>query len=40
MRSPLPYQLAIVVGFQTVLGASATSERLGKRSPFMRGLPI
>src|SRR5215207_379238 len=40
MRSPLPYQLAIVVVFQTVFGSSATSERLGKRSPLSRGLPI
>src|SRR5215208_2968644 len=40
VRSLSPYQLASVVGFQTVLGSSATSERLGKRSPFMRGLPI
>jgi hypothetical protein len=40
VRSPLPYQLAILVIFQTVLGSSATTERLGKRSPFMRGLPI
>ena len=40
MRSPLPYQLAIVAGFQTVLGSSATIERLGRRSPFRRGLPL
>src|SRR5918994_4938490 len=39
MRSPLPYQLAILVGFRTVVGSLATSERLGKRLPFMRGLP-
>src|ERR687890_2151250 len=40
VRSLLPYQLAIVVGFQTVVGSWATSERLGRHSPFMRGLPI
>src|SRR5918911_4693746 len=40
VRSLSPHQLASVVGFQTVLGSSATAERLGKRSPFMRGLPI
>ncbi len=40
MRSPLPYQLAIVVSFQTVFGSSATSERLGSRSPLRRGLPL
>ncbi len=40
LRSPLPYQLAIVVSFQTVLGSWATSESLGKRSPLRRGLPI
>src|SRR5215211_2902478 len=40
IRSPLPYQLVIVAGFQRVFGASATSERLGKRSPLSRGLPI
>ena len=39
VRCPLPYQLAILVGFQTVIGASATSERLGSRSPLRRGLP-
>src|SRR5918995_6588755 len=31
MRSPLPYQLATVVGFQAVVGSLATSESLGKR---------
>src|SRR5918994_1853523 len=40
MRSLSPYQLAIVVGFQTVFGASATTERFGKRSPLRRGLPL
>src|SRR3712207_5838947 len=40
MRSSLPYQLAIMVGFQTVFGSSATTERLGRRSPLRRGLPI
>src|SRR5215207_6720898 len=40
MRSPLPYQLAILVGFQTVFVSWATSERLGSRSPLRRGLPI
>ncbi len=40
LRSPLPYQLAIVVSFQTVLGSWATRESLGKRSPLRRGLPI
>jgi hypothetical protein len=40
MRSVSPYQLASVVGFQTVVGSSATSERLGKRSPLRRGLLI
>ena len=39
-RSLSPYQLAIVVGFQTVVGSSATTERLGRRSPLRRGLPI
>src|SRR4051812_11527735 len=29
VRSSLPYQSAILVGFQTVLGSSATAERLG-----------
>src|SRR5215211_6021530 len=33
VRSPLPYQLVIMVGFHTVFGASATTERLGSRSP-------
>src|SRR5829696_3309168 len=28
MRSPVPYQLAIVVGFQTVVGSLATSQRV------------
>src|SRR5215211_5025925 len=40
IRSPLPYQLAILVGFQTVFGSSATTDRLGSRSPLRRGLPI
>jgi len=40
MRSPLPYQLANVVSCQTVSGSSATTERLGRRSPLRRGLPI
>jgi hypothetical protein len=42
VRSPLPYQSAISVGFQTVFGSSATTERerLGRRSPSRRGLPI
>ena len=40
IRCLLSYHLAIVVGFQTVFVASATSERLGSRLPFMRGLPI
>jgi hypothetical protein len=40
VRSPLPYQLAISVDSQAVLGSSATAERLGKRPPIMRGLPI
>jgi hypothetical protein len=40
MRSALPYQFAIIVGFQTVAGSWATSEGLGKRSPLRRGLPI
>src|SRR5215213_322923 len=40
MRSPLPYQLAIVVSFQTVFGASATTERFGSRAPLRRGLPL
>jgi hypothetical protein len=39
-EAPLPYQLAILVGFQTVFGSSDTTERLGSRSPIMRGLPI
>src|SRR5215216_5929431 len=39
VRSLSPYQLAIVVSFQTVAGSSVTSERLGKRSPLRRGLP-
>ena len=39
IRSPLPYQLAILAIFQTVVGSWATTERLGSRSPFMRGLP-
>src|SRR5215204_3170963 len=39
-RSLSPYQLAIVVCFQSVVDSSATTERLGRRSPFMRGLPI
>jgi hypothetical protein len=34
VRTPLPYQLATVMGFQRVEGSWATSERLGKRSPF------
>ena len=33
-------ELAIVVGFQTVFASSATTDRLGRRSPFMRGLPL
>src|SRR5215207_5495145 len=40
IRSLSPYQLAIVVGFQEVLGSSATTERFGRRLPFRRGLPI
>src|SRR5215218_9925993 len=32
--------LAMLLSFQTVLGSSDTSERLGKRSPLRRGLPI
>jgi hypothetical protein len=40
MRSLLPYQLAILVIFQTVFGSWVTSERLGSRSPLRRGLPI
>src|SRR5215217_4119250 len=40
VRSPLPYQLATVMGFQRVEGSSATSERLGRRSPLRRGLPL
>ncbi len=39
MRSPLPYHLAILAGFQTVFGSSATPERFGRRSPLRRGLP-
>jgi hypothetical protein len=39
VRCPLPYQLAILAGSQTVLGFSATAERLGSRSPLRRGLP-
>jgi hypothetical protein len=37
MRSLLPYQLAIVMVFQTVVGSLATAQRLGKEhlpSPF------
>jgi hypothetical protein len=37
VRSVSPYQLAIVVGAQTVLESSATAERLGKRSA-LRGV--
>src|SRR5215204_4066839 len=33
VRSLLPYQSAILIGSQTVLGSSATTERLGSRSP-------
>src|SRR5215216_5918021 len=39
-RSPLPYQLAISAASQTVVGSSATTERLGSRSPLRRGLPF
>src|SRR5918994_1538671 len=39
-RSLSPYQLAIVVVFQTVARSSATSERLGSLSPLRRGLPF
>ena len=39
-RSLSPYHLAIVVGFQSVVGSSVTTERLGRRSPLRRGLPI
>jgi hypothetical protein len=37
MRSPLPYQLAILAHFQEVLGSSATTERFSSRSPRRRG---
>src|SRR5918994_1577370 len=40
VRCPLPYQLAILVGYPTVFGSLATTDRLGSRSPSMRGLPI
>jgi hypothetical protein len=40
VRSSLPYQLATVMGLQTVAGSSATTERFGRRSPLRRGLPI
>jgi len=39
VRCALPYQLATVIGIQTVFGSSATTERLGSRLPFLRGLP-
>src|SRR5215211_5773383 len=39
IRSLSPYQLAIVVVFQTVARSWATSERFGRRSPLRRGLP-
>jgi hypothetical protein len=40
IRSLSPYQLVIVVSFQTVFAAWATTERFGRRSPLRRGLPI
>ena len=40
VRCALPYQLATVMVLQTVSGSSATTERLGRRSPLSRGLPI
>src|SRR5919199_4185903 len=40
MRSPLRHHLAVVVSFETAFGSSATSERLGSRSPLRQGLPI
>jgi hypothetical protein len=39
LRSPSPYQSAIVIGIQAVFGSSATAESLGRREPFTRGLP-
>jgi hypothetical protein len=35
-----PYQLPTVMGVQGVFGSSATAERLARREPFRRGLPI
>jgi hypothetical protein len=40
MRFSLPYQLLNVMVLQSVLGSSATTERLGSLSPLRRGLPI
>lgn len=37
VRSFLPYQLATVIGFQSVLGSSATAERFAMHSPLRRG---
>src|SRR4051812_6892399 len=39
LSSP-PYQPVTVTGVHTVAESSATTERLGKRSPLRRGLPI
>src|SRR4051812_49843601 len=39
-RSFAPYQLATVMVLQAVAGSWVTTERLGKRSPLRRGLPI
>src|SRR5215212_2216136 len=40
VRFCLPYQFATMIGFQPVEESSATTERLGKRSPLSRGRPI
>jgi hypothetical protein len=40
VRFCLPYQFATMIGFQPVEESSATTHRLGKRSPLSRGRPI
>jgi hypothetical protein len=40
VRFCLPYQFATMIDFQPVEESSATTERLGKRSPLSRGRPI
>src|SRR5215217_697737 len=40
VHSPLPYQLAILVIFLTFQGSGAHRERLGRRSPLRRDLPL